>query len=292
MVVLDIGGTKIAVARWVKGTLRDRKQIGMPAGEGEWRLAIQSIAEAFPDAGRLGVAVTGSTDGRTIKAINQNVISYWNGYPLAPFLQELWGCPVLLLNDAQAAAWGEFVASGRRPKNLLFITLSTGVGGGLVLNGGLFMGHLGLAGHVGHVSSSVRALDGDSLCGCGRLNCIETVASGAALSRQATHITGTNMDAAAVFAGFHAGDPICLKIISTAALAVAHQIADVHATLGLEEVRVGGGVGLAAGMIEAIVAAQKSLPLLFQVPIRRAALQADAGLIGVGHWVDQMETSL
>ena len=75
MVVLDIGGTKIAVARWVKGTLRDRKQIGMPARESEWRSAIQSIAEAFPDAGRLGVAVTGSTDGRTMKAINQNVIS-------------------------------------------------------------------------------------------------------------------------------------------------------------------------------------------------------------------------
>ena len=100
------------------------------------------------------------------------------------------------------------------------------------------------------------------------------------------------MEAAAVFAGFHAGDPICLRIISTAALAVAHQIADTHATLGLEEVRIGGSVGLAIGMIEAIVAAQKSLPLLFQVPVRRAALQADAGLIGVGHWVDQMETSL
>lgn len=292
MVVLDIGGTKIAAARWVKGTLRDRQQIGMPARESEWRSVIQTLEKAFPDAHRLGVAVTGATDGSTIRAINQNVISYWNGYPLASFLQEIWGCPASLINDAQAAAWGEFVEGGRKRKNLLFITLSTGVGGGLVLDGGLFKGHLGLAGHVGHAASSVKPLDGATLCGCGRINCIETVASGVSLSRQATHLTGRAMDATAVFSGYRAGDRSCLKIISTAALAIAHQIADTHATLGLEEVRIGGSVGLAPGMIEAIVSAQKTLPLLFQVPVRLAALQADAGLIGVGHWVDQFGTSL
>lgn len=292
MLVLDIGGTKIAAARWSNGTLHERMQCAMPATESEWRSAIQSIAKALPDAGQLGAAVTGATDGRTMKAINQKVISFWDAYPLAEFLQETWGCPVYLLNDAQAAAWGEFCASGRRPKNLLFITLSTGVGGGLVLNGDLVLGHLGLAGHVGHITSRVGALDGDTICGCGRLNCLETVASGVALSRQATQITGAAMDAVAVFAGFHAGDPICLKIISTAALAIAHQIADAHACLGLEEVRIGGSVGLATGMVEAILSAQKALPPLFRVPLKLAELRADAGLIGVGHWVNQMGNSL
>jgi N-acylmannosamine kinase len=290
MVVLDIGGTKIAAARWADGALSDRMQLAMPQSEREWRTAIASVAQAFPEPGRLGVAVTGSTDGHTIKAINQNVISYWNGYPLGPFLQALWGCPVALLNDAQAAAWGEYRASRQPPKNLLFVTLSTGVGGGLVLDGKLLTGHLGLAGHIGHARSSIPPLDGDTVCGCGRINCIETVASGVALARQVTRIAGASADAAAVFSGFHAGEPSCVKAVTTAALAVAHQIADTHATLGLEEVRIGGSVGLAAGMTEAITAAQQTLPLLFQVPVRRALLQADAGLIGVGYWMASMET--
>lgn len=290
MVVLDIGGTKIAAARWVDGALSDRVQLAMPQSEREWRTVIASIARTFPDTDRLGVAATGSTDGHTIKAINQNVISYWDGYPLGPFLQALWGCPVGLLNDAQAAAWGEYRVGGQQPKNLLFMTLSTGVGGGLVLNGKLLTGHLGLAGHIGHARSGIPPLDGDTLCGCGRINCIETVSSGVALARQVTRITGASADAAAVFSGFHAGEASCVKAVTTAALAVAHQIADTHATLGLEEVRIGGSVGLAAGMIEAITAAQETLPLLFQVPVRRALLQADAGLIGVGHWMASMET--
>jgi N-acylmannosamine kinase len=261
----------------------------MPASEREFHSAIQTIADAFPSASHLGVAVTGTTDGHTIKAINNNVISYWNGYPLAAFLRNFWGCPVFLLNDAQAAAWGEYVVSGRRPKNLLFVTLSTGVGGGLVLNGQLLTGHAGLAGHVGHVSASLNPLDGDVICGCGRLKCVETVASGVALARQARHMTGADMDAAAVFTGLRASEPSCMQIISTAASVIAHQIANTHATVGLEEVRLGGSVGLAPGMLEAIVAAQEALPSLFRIPIRRAVLQADAGLIGVGYWVEQLE---
>lgn len=292
MVVLDIGGTKIAAARWMDGALSDRMQFAMPHSEPEWRTAMASVAQAFPEPGRIGVAVTGTTDGHTIQAINRNVISYWNGYPLAAVLQALWGCPVALLNDAQAASWGEYRASGQQPNNLLFITLSTGVGGGLVLNGKLVTGYLGLAGHIGHARSSIPPLDGDTVCGCGRINCIETVASGMALARQVTHATGASTDAAAVFSGFHAGEPHCVQAVTTAALAVAHQIADTHATLGLEEVRIGGSVGLAVGMVEAITAAQQSLPLRFQVPIRRALLQADAGLVGVGYWMASMEDTL
>ena len=125
MIVLDIGGTKIAIARWVDGRLSGRTQIPMPATEPEWRSAIRSLALKYPAAGRLGVAVTGSTDGQMIKAINRSVISFWDGYPLAAFLEDCWRCPVSLLNDAQAAAWGEFVAHAQARESLLFITLST-----------------------------------------------------------------------------------------------------------------------------------------------------------------------
>lgn len=285
MIVIDIGGTKIAVARWVDGRLSERVQIPMPATEPEWRTAIRSLALKYPGAGRLGVAVTGSTDGRIVKAINRSVISFWDGYPLAAFLEETWRCPAFLLNDAQAAAWGEYVAHAKQGESLLFITLSTGVGGGLVLDGKLHVGHLGLAGHVGHVSTAMKPLDGDVTCGCGRLNCLETIASGAALARQASRLSGTATDAASVFAGYHAGDEIACRLIANAALAVAHQIADSHATLGIDRVCIGGSVGLARGMIDAVLLAQRTLPPLFRVPVQAAILREDAGLIGVGHWV-------
>lgn len=286
MIVLDIGGTKIAIARWSEGQLHDRMQIPMPASELEWKAAMQSLARQYPETDRLGVAVTGSTDGRTIKAINRNVISFWNDYPLAAFLEATWRCPVSLLNDAQAAAWGEFVANGKQHQNLLFITLSTGVGGGLVLDGNLRVGHLGLAGHVGHVSTAIKPLDGDRSCGCGRLNCLETVASGTALARQATLFAGHAIDAVSVFASLRAKDDLAQKIISNSAQAVAQLIADTHATLGIDCVCIGGSVGLATGMLEAISSAQQMLPPLFRVPVQTAMLREDAGLIGIAHWLD------
>ncbi len=288
MIVLDIGGTKIAIARWYNGELQDRMQIPMPASEPEWKKAMQSLARQYPEKDRLGVAVTGSTDGRTIKAINRNVISFWNDYPLAEFLEGEWRCPVSLLNDAQAAAWGEFVENAKQHRNLMFVTLSTGVGGGLVLDGELRVGHLGLAGHVGHVSSAIKPLDGDRTCGCGRLNCLETVASGTALARQATSLAGHAVDAVSVFAGFRAKEDLAVKIVTNSALAVAQLIADTHATLGIEHVCIGGSVGLAPGMVDAILSAQQAQPPLFRVPVQTAILREDAGLIGVGHWISHL----
>ncbi len=286
MIVLDIGGTKIAIARWDNGRLHDRRQIPMPASELEWKTAVQSLAVQYPETDSLGVAVTGATDGRTIKAINRSVISFWDDYPLADFLEETWRCPVFLLNDAQAAAWGEFVASAKQHPNLLFITLSTGVGGGLVLEGELRIGHLGLAGHIGHVSTAIKPLDGDKSCGCGRFNCLETVASGTALARQATVLAGRAIDAASLFANLRAKDDLALRIVSNSALAVAQLIADAHAALGIDHVCIGGSVGLAPGMVDAISSAQQTLPPLFRVPVQTAILREDAGLIGVGHWLN------
>jgi N-acylmannosamine kinase len=82
---------------------------------------------------------------------------------------------------------------------------------------------------------------------------------------------------------------VCARLVTTAAQAVAQELANAHALLDLDEVRLGGSVGLAAGMLEAITLAQSALPALFRVPVMPAHLGADAGLIGVGHWTsDQL----
>ena len=284
MLVLDIGGTKVAAARWVDGQLQDRRQWPMPPSLEAWCQTLALVAATYPGVSRVAAAVTGLTDGRVWSAVNHQLISFWDGYGLADALTQAWHCPAVLLNDAQAAAWGEFVACDRQPGNLLFMTLSTGVGGGLVLGGQLRSGLRGLAGHIGHVGSGLAPLDGDTRCGCGRLNCLETIASGTALARQASHLLGRPIDAASVFAGWHAGDPVCGRLLERATQALAQALADAHALLDLDEVRLGGSVGLAPGMVEAIRQAQQALPARFRVAVAPARLGADAGLIGVGHW--------
>ena len=284
MLVLDIGGTKVAAARWVGGRLKDRRQWPSTWDETGRNIHLALMAGAYPGMSRVAAAVTGLTDGRFWTAVNPQLISFWDGYALADALTQAWQCPAILLNDAQAAAWGEFVASDRQPDNLLFMTLSTGVGGGLVLDGLLRSGIRGLAGHIGHVASGLAPLDGDTQCGCGRLNCLEALASGTALARQASHLLGRRLDAESVFAGWRAGDPVCSRLLERAAQALAQALGDAHALLALDEVRLGGSVGLAPGMIEAIRQAQQTLPARFRVPVSPARLGADAGLIGVGHW--------
>jgi N-acylmannosamine kinase len=77
---------------------------------------------------------------------------------------------------------------------------------------------------------------------------------------------------------------VCVRLVTTAAQAVAQELANAHALLDLDEVRLGGSVGLADGMLAAVTLAQSALPALFRVPVAAARLGADAGLIGVGHW--------
>jgi N-acylmannosamine kinase len=153
--VLDIGGTKIAAAHVADGLLQDRRQLPMPATEAEFMQAIASLAAGRPPIGSAAVAVTGYTDGTLVRGINWKTIGFWDGFPLVPRLVDLLGCPVTVLNDAQAAAWAEYEARRHEVKDLLFITLSTGVGGGLVLDGRLREGRQGLAGHVGHMAFDV-----------------------------------------------------------------------------------------------------------------------------------------
>ena len=159
MLVLDIGGTKVAAARWTDGVLHGRRQWPMPATLQGWRETLAAMAVAYPEPDRVAAAVTGVTDGQVLSAVNRQLISFWDGYALADALAQAWHCPAVLLNDAQAAAWGEYHAGGRRAANLLFLTLSTGVGGGLVLDGRLRTGPRGLAGHIGHVSATCAPPD-------------------------------------------------------------------------------------------------------------------------------------
>jgi N-acylmannosamine kinase len=159
---IDIGGTKIAAANVIDGVCHDRRQQPMPATEAEFLATIATLAAGRPAPARAALAVTGYTDGQRVRGVNRHTITYWNDYPLVERVGALLGCPVLAINDAQAAAWGEYTLRGSECRNLLYLTLSTGVGGPLLLPGFIDL-HL----HGGGGADTMDAGDAiDTIAGC------------------------------------------------------------------------------------------------------------------------------
>lgn len=283
LLAIDIGGTKVAAALVENGVIIERRQHPMAYDEAGFAAVIDTLAVGWPAPTRVSVCTTGYIDGGHVHSVNLNIIKFWDGFALADLMQARFACPVTLINDGQAAAWGEYVARQTEPShpaNLLFITLSTGVGGGLVLDHQLRVGPHGLAGHVGHAGVRLAALDGATVCGCGRLGCLEMIASGTSLARQATALFGKPMNSAELFA-LAATDDKAATIVAHAAQAVAEAISGFHMIVDLQEVVIGGSVGLADGMLDRIRSALNGFPLRAAPILSAARLGGDAGLTGV-----------
>ncbi|WP_034943140.1 ROK family protein [Erwinia oleae] len=284
ILALDIGGTKLSAA-WIEdGHCVARRQIAMQYSEAAFLTALQKLTRSDYPVEKVAVATTGYLRDGRVWSVNLNTIPFWKGFPLADVLTQRFNCPVIMLNDAQAAAWGEYLPRRSRIRNLLFITLSTGVGGGLICDGELRSGPHGLAGHIGHATVNVSPLDEtESRCGCGRQGCLEHVASGTALARQATALLQQPLDSRQLFA-LAASHPQAEAILLNAARAVAQAIADTLMLVDIEEVVIGGSVGMADGMLLRIQQALNAFPPLFNLPVTSAAGGADTGLIGVADW--------
>lgn len=288
VLAFDVGGTKIAAAIVSGGELRRRAQLPTPrTGRGEDIVsAIAALAENLPRAAAAGVAITGIVDGGELTALNPATLPIEDHFPLAARLSERLGLPMFLINDAQAAGWAEYqCGSGRGARAMAFVTVSTGIGGALVLDGRLQVGARGLAGHIGHVGVDKDGL----LCGCGRRGCIERYASGAAIAAFASEQYQEAVDAQEVFRRASHGEPLGSKILNGAANQISRVLVDCIAMIDLDCVVVGGGVGLAPGFIDRIRAGIDMAPGIFRRPVLAARFGADAGLIGVARLVDERE---
>ncbi|HKY67484.1 MAG TPA: ROK family protein, partial [Acidimicrobiales bacterium] len=176
---VDIGGTKLAVGRVDReGRLTDRRAAPTPAqGNPEqlWSALAALVAEVRAgDESVVGVGCGGpmTRDGEQVSPLN---IPAWTGFPLRGRLAALTGLPAHVDNDAKALALGEgWVGAARGARDYIAMVVSTGVGGGLVVDGRLLDGDSGNAGHIGHV---IVEPDGRT-CGCGAVGCLEAEASG------------------------------------------------------------------------------------------------------------------
>lgn len=284
---IDIGGTKIAVARVEAGRVVGRHQVPTPrTGRGDdlADAVAGAVGIVTPRPRRVGIATTGIVTGGRLTALNPVTLPVEDGYPLVDALVARFGVRALAVNDAQAAAFHESRQSaGIGPGRLAFVTVSTGIGAGLVFDGRLQVGGRGLAGHAGHI---VVDRDGP-VCGCGRRGCVETIASGTAIAERAAQATGRPMSAPDVFAAARAGDPACATVLDEAVAALAAMIADLVAACDLDLVRLGGGVGLAPGLLERLEVAVAGLPAVYRRPIEAARGGAEAGLLGVAALLEQ-----
>lgn len=269
---VDLGGTKTAAARIEDGQVVARLQKATDAGA-DLDAQVEVIADLLAELGYrhgepLGVAVTGRVDRHgDWHAINTGTLRGINAAPLGATLRQRFGARAHCANDAAAAALAEArLGAGRGAYNFAFMTVSTGVGGGLVLGGRLIDSGNGLAGHVGFVGTRF----GDQRCGSGRFGTVESVAGGRAIAAAAGL-----PDARAVFeqGGFE-------SIIDRAAATIADLVGDLTSILGLDRVAVGGSIGLAPDFLPRVLRHLGEEPALFRPELVPAKLTHDSGLVG------------
>ncbi|MCQ4210514.1 ROK family protein [Streptomyces longispororuber] len=295
---LDIGGTKIAGALVdAEGRVTRRIQRPTPAKESARVLmsAVDSVLDglardpAWGTVRGFGIASAGPVDtgAGTVSPVN---IPAWRGFPL---VDKVRAHPLLfasiepaLVGDAVAMAAAEhWKGAACDVGNALCMVVSTGVGGGLVLNGRLHSGPSGNAGHIGHISVD---LDGDP-CPCGARGCVEGLASGTAIARRAQAAgwmppQGEAATATEVAASARRGDALALAAFDRAAQALAAGIAATAALVEIDVAVVGGGVAQAGDLLftplRRHLDTYATLDFVRGLEVRPAALAQDAGLVG------------
>ncbi len=300
---IDVGGTKILGGVVDKsGTIVEELRVESPATDVEAiEEAIASLVLELSSRHTIegvGVGAAGYIDkSRSTVMFAPNIA--WRDVNLKAELEERVDLPVVIENDANAAAWGEFrFGAAEDVDDLLLITVGTGVGGGLVLDGSLYRGAFGVGAEIGHM----RVVPGGELCGCGNRGCFEQYASGTALVREArdaaqagsllargvldraggdpAKITGPLITEAA-----QDGDAFARESLATLGRWLGEGIASLAAVLDPAAVVIGGGVSEAGDLLlepaRAAFAAQLTgrghRPML---QIRKATLGNRAGLIG------------
>jgi glucokinase len=319
LIGVDIGGTNqtVAAARASGEVLSMRRRRLRPGGAAADVLANvlamidEALAEAGPSAqGReaagggqspalvgVGVGFGGRVDAERGLVLRSHHVPGWDGFPLKDELERRLGVPVVVDNDANAAALGEALfGAGRGQRHVLYVNLGTGIGGGLVLNGALYHGAHGLAGEIGHVT-----VDPDGpRCDCGKRGCLEAVASGRSIARRAREIAARDpahatrlialaggevpaIDSRHVFAAAREGDGLAQALVRQTGDSIGLALAGAANLLDPDIIIIGGGLAETGDLLlDPVRAAVRRhlLPALPVPPVVPAALGYDAGVIG------------
>ena len=301
---VDIGGTKIAAGLVDEnGRVLARERTESPATDpAEIVRTVGELVRSLAGTGpveAVGVSAAGFVDkARAMIVFAPNLA--WRDEPLKRLLEEELDLPVVVENDANAAAWGEFTfGAGEDVEDLLMLTVGTGVGGGIVIDGELMRGGFGMGAEVGHITM----VPGGVRCGCGNLGCLESYGSGSALVRVSRERAVADGDSAkGLLAGAGgdrdgitgprvteaagAGDSFAIARLAELGDWLGQGVATLTAVLDPNVVVIGGGVSEAGDLLldpiresfERHLTGRGHRPIL---EVRQALLGNAGGLVGV-----------
>ncbi len=302
---IDLGGTSMraAVGR-SDGTLLATHKAPTPGAEGLDSVVEGIVATArracdqagfhLEAAARWGVAAPGPVDRHDGSIYDPPNLPGWRTVPLRALLEERTGKPVAVGNDANLAAVAEWRhGAGMGSNDMVYLTVSTGVGGGVIAGGRLLVGRRGAAGELGHMTVEV---DGPP-CGCGNRGDLEALTSGTAIARMARdelardarvdttlRVYGDRVTAIDVVAAARSGDALATAIMVRAATALGAGVVNIVNIFNPEVVVIGGGVAQAGALlfdpVRAAVATHAMRLPAMDVRVEPAHFGDNAGLIG------------
>jgi glucokinase len=307
-IAADVGGTQIRVALYKKGDTHPVKQKRIPTRSPDsspLERLTNLIADLWPVNDRvcsIVVAAPGWVNSDLgIVYICPNIPG-WEKLPLAQILQERFNVSVRLGNDANLAAMGEWrFGAGRGHHNLIYMTISTGIGGGIIINDRLLTGAHGIAAELGHIT----VMPDGPLCGCGQRGHLEALGSGTAIGKyvadqiaqgvpsslaQLVNPSGRDITEAAEY-----GDPLAKAALARAGTYIGHAVANYLAIFNPSIVILGGGVSRSGAFLfdplRAAVAEWILSPeYLHGLTITTAELGDDAGLLGALALAEMIES--
>ncbi len=304
---VDIGGTKVAAGLVdAAGEILFKTRVPMVAtsdassGLKAVKSAIHAVMEARPQSAiaAIGVSSPGPLDPRTGVVINPPNLPCWRNFPLAEEVRKAFKHPVRVDNDANAAGLAEALwGAGRGHRCVFYATIGTGIGTGIAFDGRVWHGRTGAAAEGGHITIDFRG----PRCGCGKLGCIEALASGPAIAARArAKLTAGNQrgarlldlaggQAAAITAemvgdAWRAGDALASEVLRDTADLLAIWLGNVIDLLEPDVIVIGGGVGeLVSAWFEHIRELLPSWSInqrCREIPLVLAKYKADAGIAG------------
>jgi glucokinase len=300
---IDIGGTKIALGlAGLDGQPLIFRRFPTRVERGPHALVGEACDELERMAGEtgarlvaVGIGCGGPLDRGRGLILSPPNLPGWDEFPIVRLVEERLSLPVLLDNDANAAALGEHeYGAGRGVRNLVYITISTGIGGGLIINDQLVHGVGDGAGEVGHMVVE----PGGAPCGCGARGCLEALCSGTSIARRAVERLArderpsllreeggaANITAHSVAVAAQAGDPVAGEVWDETIRYLAAGLSNIIAALAPEAIILGGGVSTSGDQLlvplrRRVRESVKIMPVE-QVRILQASLGGDSGIHG------------
>lgn len=289
---VDIGGTKVALAIVdTEGKILEQTKISTDLTispramidriSQEVKRLLELSAVAREEVVGIGIGAPGPLDSKNGMITCPPNLPSWTDIPIVKWLQETWDMPIVLENDANAAVLAEkWLGAAQDNENFIYMTVSTGIGSGIFVDGKLLHGQKGNAGDIGHTVVDPSF----GKCTCGQYGCLESIASGTAIAKRGSEIVGKELSTKAVFALYEEGHKEIVELIDKIFRVLGVACVSLINTFDPEKIVIGGGVSKVGDLlfnpIRAYVGDFALNPTGRQTEIVPAKLDQEAGVVG------------